>query len=253
MKTDSSQIWSASDYQENARFVSDLGAPLLAMLNAQPGERILDLGCGDGALTAQIAACGARVLGLDHSEDMLKAARLRGLDVCAMDAQHLTFENEFDAVFSNAVLHWMQAPLAAINGVHRALRDGGRFIGEFGGFGNVAAIVTALLAARRGLVGPTASIVNPWFYPTAEAFSDMLGSAGFAVRSCELIARPTALPTGMRGWLKTFANPFFGNLTSSEREQLLADAEQLLSVSLRDSTGNWIADYVRLRFHAVRN
>src|SRR5208337_4503768 len=144
MTRDPRQSWSAAGYDENARFVSDLGGEILAWLDPKPGERILDLGCGDGALTEKIAAAGSSVTGVDTSPEFLAAARRRGLDAREMDGQALSFASEFDAVFSNAALHWMTAPEAVLAGIARALKLGGRFVAEFGGHGNVAAIVTAM-------------------------------------------------------------------------------------------------------------
>jgi len=176
------------------------------LLQPQPGERILDLGCGDGVLTEKLLALGAHVVAIDSAPDMIAAARQRGLDAQIMDARAITFENEFDAVFSNAVLHWVKDdPDAPIAGAFRALKPGGRFVGELGGHGNVAAITVALLAAleRRGIANATAMI--PWYYPTVDEYAARLRRAGFAPQSVQLIPRPTPLPTGMRGWLETFA------------------------------------------------
>jgi SAM-dependent methyltransferase len=142
----SRQQWSAASYDAHGRFVSDLAGPAIAWLALSPGERILDLGCGDGAVTAALKAMGAEIVGVDTSESFLAAARARHLDVRRMDGQALAFAPEFDAVFSNAALHWMTTPEAVIAGVHRALKHGGRFVAEFGGHGNVAAIVTAMRA-----------------------------------------------------------------------------------------------------------
>ena len=240
--------WSASGYAANARFVADLGASALDLLDPQPGERILDLGCGDGALTEKLVARGASVLGIDASVDMIAAARTRGLDAHVGDGQRLAFEAEFDAVFTNAALHWMPDGAAVIAGVFRALKPGGRFVGEFGGHGNIAAIVTALNAAltRRGL---DASRLRRW-YPTAERYATMLRDGGFDVPSATLIPRPTPLPTGIRGWLSTFADPFFGDAIDFDREGLMEEVATLLAPALQTDTGLWIADYVRLRFLA---
>ncbi len=144
--------WTSETYRQNAAFVPALGAAVVALLNPQPGERILDLGCGEGSLTEQIAASGATIVGIDTSEDMVAAAKARGLDARVMDAERLTFAEEFDAVFSNAALHWVRDHDALLNGVHRALKPGGRFVAEFGGHGNIAAIQVAIRAvlARRG-------------------------------------------------------------------------------------------------------
>jgi trans-aconitate methyltransferase len=131
------QTWDPVAYERNARFVADLGAPVLELLAPRPGEDVLDLGCGDGALTERIVATGARVRGCDASPELVQAARARGLDVDLVDGHALRYSAEFDAVFSNAALHWMTRPAEVVAGVRRALRPGGRFVGEFGGFGNV--------------------------------------------------------------------------------------------------------------------
>jgi trans-aconitate methyltransferase len=219
------------------------------VLAPQPGEHVLDLGCGDGALTERIAASGAVVRGCDASAELLAAARARGLQVDWADGHALPYASEFDAVFSNAALHWMTRPADVAAGVRRALRPGGRFVGEFGGFGNVAAIVTALIAVLkpRGIDGAAA---RPWYFPTAKEYADVLQAAGFTAVDTWIIPRPTDLPTGMAGWLHTFAEPFMRDVPESERAGLIADAERLLAPSLRDSQGQWIADYVRLRFVA---
>ena len=242
------QTWTAESYAENARFVSELGGAVFDWLAPQKGERILDLGCGDGALTEKIAATGADVVGVDASDNFVSAAKARGLDARLMDGQALTFEREFDAVFSNAALHWMLQPRKPIAGVARALKPGGRFVGEFGGHGNVAAIVTAMraVAGRYGIDPATAM---PWFFPTPAEYSVLLEEEGFSVPRIGLIPRPTPLPTGMRGWLATFAQPFFDQF-GDDREATLDDMERLLGPSLRDKAGQWCADYVRLRFEA---
>ena len=163
--------WNAGTYVHNAGFVAELGVPVLDLLAPRPGERILDLGCGDGALTLTLAARGAEVVGVDASADMAAAARARGLDARRLDGHALSLEatggQPFDAVFSNAALHWMLDPDAVIAGVARVLRPGGRFVGEFGGAGNVGQIGRALVSAleRRGLDGAT---VWPWYFPDAE-------------------------------------------------------------------------------------
>ncbi|MEZ5932905.1 MAG: methyltransferase domain-containing protein [Alphaproteobacteria bacterium] len=245
------QRWQAETYQRHAGFVPLLGAPVLDLLAPRPGERILDLGCGDGALTEKLCAAGAEVQGVDASEAMIEAARRRGLDARVLDGHRLDFDQRFDAVFSNAALHWMLDPDAVIAGVHRALRPGGRFVGEFGGHGNVAAITVAVLAVleRRGIDG---AAVSPWYFPTPDAYRARLEAGGFEVVSIDLIPRPTPLPTDMAGWLEIMAGAFFAALEPGDRQAALDEAIRLLRPCLQDDQGRWTADYVRLRFHARR-
>jgi trans-aconitate methyltransferase len=244
------QTWSAGTYDAHARFVSDLAGEVLSWLDPKEGERILDLGCGDGVLTAELAGRGADVTGIDTSEDLLRAAKGRGLAVKHMNGEALTFQAEFDAVFSNAALHWMRNGAAVVTGVRRALVPGGRFVAEFGGHGNVAAIVTALLAVAR-IRGGDASHCGPWFFPTPAEYRGLLEAEGFTVRRIGLYPRPTPLKTGMAEWLKLFRTPFFEQY-GSEAENVIAETMELLRPSLCDSHGNWTADYVRLRVEAVK-
>ncbi|MGO9983034.1 MAG: class I SAM-dependent methyltransferase [Rhodomicrobium sp.] len=250
MTGDLRQSWSAAGYDENARFVSDLGGEILAWLDPKPGECILDLGCGDGALTEKIAAAGAFVIGIDKSPEFIGAARQRGLDAREMDGQALTFASKFDAVFSNAALHWMTAPEAVLAGIARALKPGGRFVAEFGGHGNVAAIVTALRSAALAFGGDPA-LANPWFFPAPAEYDAMLVRARFVCKRLELKPRPVRLPTGVEGWLMTFREPFFKQFREEARPAVLAHIIELLHPSLCDSGGVWTADYVRLRVAAV--
>ena len=149
MTSSQAQHWNPEQYGKNARFVSDLGMPVVDLLSPQSGERILDLGCGDGALSLKLVELGCKVVGVDSSAEMIRAAHSLGLDAHVVDGQSLPYDNEFDAVFSNAALHWMKEPEKVIAGVWRALRPGGRFVGEFGGYGNAATIFTAALRNPR--------------------------------------------------------------------------------------------------------
>jgi trans-aconitate methyltransferase len=247
-----STLWDPEVYAQNARFVSDLGEPLLVILNPQPSERILDLGCGDGALSEKVMTSGCTVYGVDASFAQIKAAKTRGLQALVMDGQQLGFKQIFDAVFTNAALHWMKWPERVVAGVWRALRPGGRFIGEFGGKGNVLKIRAALYAAlRRRRIDPEP--VDPWYYPTAEEYSALLEQIGFAVPYIELIPRPTQLPGDILDWLEIFAQPFTQSVDRRERQTFLNEVRVALEPELRDSKGNWVADYVRLRFRAIKN
>jgi trans-aconitate methyltransferase len=242
------QQWNSSRYEKNARFVSDLGEPLVDLLNPQPGERILDLACGDGVLTEKIIAKGAEVVGVDGSADMVAAAQKRGVDARVVDAYHLDFAPEFDAVFSNAALHWMKRdPDAVIQGVRRALKPNGRFVAEMGGHGNVAAITVALCATIEKY-GANGEAMIPWYFPSADEYRERLNRAGFRTEYIELIPRPTPLPTGMRGWLETFVIPFTNSLPQEARADFLDESTERLRPVLCDTSGHWTADYVRLRF-----
>jgi trans-aconitate methyltransferase len=244
------QPWDPANYERHARFVAELGAPVLDLLAPKPGEAVLDLGCGDGALTERIAATGAAVRGCDASPELIEAARARGLQVDLVDGHALPYAAQFDAVFSNAALHWMTRPNEVAAGVRRALKRGGRFVGEFGGFGNVAAIVTALIAVLERHGVKDAAAAKPWYYPTAQEYATVLEEAGFASVEAWLVPRPTPLPTGMAGWLQTFSEPFLRHLAQAERAGAIDETVRLLAPSLLDPNGQWIADYVRLRFKA---
>jgi len=243
------QHWDPETYARNARFVSDLGAGVVDLLSPQAGERILDLGCGDGALTEALVAAGCRVVAVDGSDAQVAAARARGLDARTARAESLPFEAEFDAVFSNAVLHWIRDADAVLASVHRALKPGGRFVAEFGGAGCVAIIRAALsdVLARRGL---DAAAFDPWFFPTADEYRVRLEMHGFTVRTIALFPRPTPLPGDVAAWLETFAQPFLGAVPQDERHALIQEARAALVPRLYDPQHGWTADYVRLRFAA---
>jgi trans-aconitate methyltransferase len=252
MGQNSRQHWSAQRYAETAHFVPTLGAPVLELLAPEAGERILDLGCGDGVLTEKIATAGATVVAVDAAPDMVAAAQARGLDARVVAGQHLNFDGEFDAVFSNAALHWMRRPEAVLAGVHRALKPGGRFVGEMGGHNNTAAIMVAIRAVlgRRGL---DAGRLCPWWFPSAAAYRAKLEAAGFTVDDIRIVPRPTPLPAGLEAWLDTFTEDFFGALPPSDRVPARTEVVDLLRPILMDESGTWIADYVRLRFRAHRS
>ena len=242
--------WSAAAYAANARFVSDLGAPVLALLDPRPGERILDLGCGDGALTERLAAAGAEVLGVDASPDMVVAARARGLRAELADGHALAFRAEFDAVFSNAALHWMTDPDAVAAGVARALRPGGRFVAEQGGHGNVAALRVALCAALASEAGVETDLSEIWSFPSVAEQTARLERAGFAVEEIALIPRPTPVPAGLDAWFDTLARPALALAPEGARAAVRARAVALARPALSDALGAFTADYVRLRFRA---
>jgi len=244
-----SQHWDAERYAANAGFVPALGESVAALLAPRAGERILDLGCGDGVLTQVLAASGAGIVAVDASPELVAAARARGLDARVVNGHALPFRDEFDAVFSNAALHWMRRPDEVLHGVRRALRAGGRFVAEMGGHGNVATITTALRAALRlhGEQDPAFA----WYFPTVDEYTCLLQRQGFRVDHIALLPRPTALPTGMEGWLRTFADPWLADVAEERRAAVRDTALELMAPALRDGAGAWTGDYVRLRFHAT--
>jgi len=242
------QNWDSEGYASNARFVTDLGAPVLELLAARPGERILDVGCGDGVLTKKIADLGCHVVGVDSSASFATSARKLGLDIVETSASDMEFSACFDAVFSNAALHWMKDADAVLAKVARALRPKGRFVAEMGGHGCVRTIQCALVEEldRRGHDGQAAV---PWYFPTVEDYGARLRQHGFDVRYIALIPRPTPLPDIM-GWLTTFSGCFTAVLPPPEREDYLRCVQERIRPQLCDESGHWTADYVRLRFEA---
>lgn len=243
------QQWNEESYAKHARFVTDLGAPVLELLAPQSGERILDVGCGDGVLTQKIAAMGCDMVGLDLSPEFVRAARRHGLKVVECSAAAMNFNQEFDAVFSNAALHWIKDADAVIAGAARALKTSGRFVAEMGGHGCVATLVSAL-SEELELSGYDPKKANPWYFPTVEEYGGRLTAAGFKVDYIALIERPTALPGDVMGWLTTFAGCFTAALPAEERFGFLSRVRERIRPKLCDASGRWTADYVRLRFKA---
>lgn len=243
--------WHPASYATNARFVSDLGEPLLALLDGKVGEIVLDLGYGDGALTEKIVAAGCKVYGCDASLAQLQAARHHGAQVFVMDGQQLGLKRRLDAVFTNAALHWMKQAENVVEGVAAALKPGGRFVGEFGGKGNVETIRQALHGAlRKRGIDPWS--VDPWYYAGAPEYTELLTRHNFTVDYIELIPRPTKLPGDILGWLEVFAQPFSKAVPESQRKEVLDEVRKKLQPKLQKPDGSWYADYIRLRFKATR-
>jgi trans-aconitate methyltransferase len=246
------QTWDPRAYSQNGAFVHELAGGVLEWLAAKPHERILDLGCGDGQLTERLVAVCASVQGVDASPQMVAAARSRGIAADEAEAEELPYPDaSFDAVFSNAALHWVRGQDAMMAQVHRVLKPGGRFVAEMGGHGNIAAIRVALMAvlARHGHADREDG-VN--YYPTAESYARRLEQHGFQVQRIALIPRPTPLAeSGMEGWLRTFRRGVLDGLPEPLRDRVVEETTALLAPALRDEEGYWLADYVRLRFVAT--
>lgn len=245
--------WNAALYQTDHAFVFRHGEAVVEWLDPRPGERILDLGCGTGELTAKIRESAALVEGADSSADMIQRAKQSFplVPFQVLDARSLPFEDEFDAIFSNATLHWIQEQDQVIHSVYRALKPGGRFVAEFGGKGNVQSITDALATAMTG-VGLRFKAV--WNFPTPASFAWLLEQSGFRVEMLHYFDRETRLAAGddaMGKWLTMFGASFFGDATPEQQQTVVEEAVRTLKkTNYRD--GQWYADYVRLRLIAKK-
>ena len=245
------QSWDPSSYSQEGRFVAELAQPLLGVLNPQPGERILDLGCGDGFLTQRIAAAGATVLGVDNSPAMIRGrATPRAFRPLRERRRSAVRRGVRPGILEcGAALDGRSESSA--EGVRRALKPGGRFVAEMGGHGNIAAIRVALLAVLLPRKVPIESIECNCFCTAAE-YRALLEAAGFRVAEISLTPRPTSLPSGMQAWLELFRAGLLEQLPPGERAAAIEECVELLKPVLCDREGKWTADYVRLRFVARR-
>lgn len=240
--------WDSSLYDDRHSFVWQKAGDLIELLDPKPGQRILDLGCGTGHLTAQIAARGADVIGLDASASMIAQARQNypKLKFVLGDARHFQFDQQFDAVFSNAVLHWVPEAAEVVSSVSRALKSGKRFVLEMGGKGNISRIVDALTSVLEASGHPA---LNPWYYPSAGEYAALLEQHGFQVEALWMFDRWTKLEhpeKGLREWLEMFAGPWFEGIPAQARPDIVARIESRLRDALW-CDGAWWADYRRLR------
>jgi trans-aconitate methyltransferase len=256
MKTEASADWNANLYNAKHDFVWKFGSDVVAVLAPRAGELILDLGCGTGHLTAQIAESGAEVMGVDRSAEMVAAARIAypNLNFEVVDARKLSFDEEFDAVFSNATLHWIHEPEPVLQGIFRALRPGGRFVAEMGGKRNIRAMQDAFDAALVELGAATYGEVQPWYYPSVSEYSSLVEKNGFELRFITLFDRPTGLAdgaAGLRNWILMFGGDYLAKAGEAKREEFLRMVEEKLRPKMfRD--GQWWADYRRLRLVACK-
>ena len=250
---DQKSVWNTKEYEKNFSFVYEYGEDLLKLLDPKPGERILDLGCGMGQLTNHIALSGAEVIGIDKSEGMISSAMTNypHLEFHCKDAINFRFDRRFDAIFSNATLHWVLDPLSCIRSMYENLKSGGRIILEFGGKDNIQNIIVPLREVLAKYGYAEQSQLNLWYFPSIGSYASALEDAGFRVISAWHYNRPTELQTDLRGWMDMFADPFFKGIPSKEIELIKKEAQELA----RPKTylnGNWVADYWRLRVHACK-
>jgi len=248
--------WDAQLYNEKHNFVYDYGTGLIDLLAPKPEERILDLGCGSGELTAKINTVAKGTVGIDKSPEMVAKAKAQ-FPNCAFevgDAVNLNFSEPFDAVFSNATLHWVLDYKKAIQNIYASLVDGGRMVAEFGGKDNVMAITDTLrdCLCQSGYVRQSA--LQLWFFPSIGEYTSALESQGFTVTFAQWYDRPTALAdseTGIADWLQMFAKPFFDRISADHALEIRNEVQD----SLRDrlfKNGTWYADYKRIRIVAFK-
>ena len=243
------------DFQEiqirMASLMTGMGEPVLKLLDPKPGERILDMGCGLGVLAEEMVKMGCEVVAIDVNSQAVEATRQRNVDARLMNAEAMTFRDEFDAVFSNASLHWMRHANRAIEGGSRALKKGGRFVGETGDRNNLKNVIAAVQTAleRRGI---EIENLHPWIFYTHDSLTGLIENHGMKLKSMETLERPTTLPGTVSEWMSVYANNYLSCLHPKEREAFLDELMELARPTLfRD--GKWFADYVRLRFHAVKS
>lgn len=247
--------WNSNLYDSKHAFVSKFGEELVDLLDPKPGESVLDLGCGTGDLAAQIAGSGARVIGIDNSESMIWQARKKypSLDFRVLSADAFSLNQKFDAVFSNATLHWVLKYEASAKCMYDSLKSGGRLVAEFGGKGNVEQVVAAL-RTQLGLRGyDMAARRQPWYFPSTEEYRAVLERVGFRVTEIRLFDRPTELhgDQGLQNWLRMFGGLFLEGIPESDIQQILSGVEDQLRPSHFEK-GIWRADYRRLRVLAVK-
>ena len=243
--------WDADNYKKHASFVSDLAMPVVDLLSPKMGEHILDLGCGDGTLAVEILKSKATLKGVDLSEDMVAKAKLKGIDASVNNVLNLPFYEEFDAVFSNAVLHWVKESEAAVENINKVLKRGGRFVGEFGGYGNVEHIVNAI--EKTFLNHPEYGTFNsPWYFPKVQEYKKLLETHGFSVEYCELVPRPTPIDD-ITNWLEIFANGIVEHLSTEQKKEFVKETRERLSSALYNPKTGWYADYIRIRFRATKS
>lgn len=248
--------WNAALYEGVHSFVWRHGADLIELLDPRPGERVLDLGCGTGQLTARIAESGVSVVGIDNAPSMIEQARKNypSLTFEVADARDFHFPEPFDAIFSNAALHWIKEPSSVLACIARSLRLGGRLVAEMGGKGNVEFIVSALRQALNGVEASSNAGREPWYFPTIGEYSTLLEQHGLSVTYAHHFSRPTPLEGGDKGlnrWLEMFAFGFLQDLPGDKMREVVRRVEQALHPRLyRD--GKWVADYRRLRVKAVK-
>ncbi|MBW4431507.1 MAG: methyltransferase domain-containing protein [Pelatocladus maniniholoensis HA4357-MV3] len=250
--------WNTTLYEDQHGFVWQYGEDLLNLLSPQVGDRILDLGCGTGQLTDKIATHGAEIMGIDYSPAMIEKARQNypHLQFDVADARNFQVEQPLDAIFSNAALHWVKEAEAVVNCIDKALKSGGKFVAEFGGKGNVKAIVQALEDALVELGYNSPGTINPWYFPSISEYATLLEKQNLEVTYATLFDRPTPLEsgnTGMANWLQMFfTSQFLTGISPTQQAKIIQAVEERLQPVLYKD-GRWWADYRRIRVVAIKH
>ena len=245
-----SNKWNSSKYKNHANFVSDMAVDLIEVLNPKKDETILDLGCGDGTLAIQIKQNCKSIVAVDLSTDMVEKTKSLGIKAYVMNATNLDFENKFDAVFSNAVLHWVKQSKLAVQNINKVLKPNGRFIAEFGGCKNINTIVEAIqeVFSQNKDFG---TFNNPWYFPTKKEYKNILEQNGFEVKDINLTTRPTPIDD-ISNWLSIFANGIISHLNKEQKETFLSQTKYILENKLYSKENGWVLDYVRIRVEAKK-
>lgn len=248
--------WNATLYDDSHRFISEYGTAVVDLLGPQKGEKILDVGCGTGDLANELAEKGAIVTGIDQSENMIQEAKEKyehsHFEVA--DASHLTYKEKFDAVFSNAALHWIQTPDKVIRSVYNSLKNGGRFVAEFGAHQNIEVLLNEIINQLDVHGYDDAYERNPWYFPTISEYTTLLEKQGFDVTFAKMIERPTKLDgaDGLRKWLHMFTGNFFQDINEEERNKIIKSIETALKSTLFDGE-NWTIHYRRIQVICYKN
>ncbi len=248
--------WNVDLYNDKHGFVHQYGSQLIDLLAPKEGELILDLGCGSGQLTSKISESGAKTIGIDSSEEMIKASQelFPDLDFYHMNAVSFTFERRFDAIFSNAVLHWVKDQELATTNMFKHLNEGGRLVVEFGGFGNVGTIVNAIRSSLNSRGFHKNAGLERWYFPTISEYTSLLEEVGFEVVFAQLYDRPTLLESknkGIEDWIEMFGSHFFLGIDPKEKAAILSEVQNnVRSKCFKD--GQWYADYRRIRVVALK-
>ena len=248
--------WNAHLYDKSHSFVSQYGIDLIQFLAPKENEKILDLGCGTGDLARQMKDLGADVIGVDKSANMIEQARNKYEEIAfeVKDATELLYKNEFDAVFSNATLHWVKTPEKALNCIHNSLKRGGRFVAEFGGKGNVQTITNEIIREIKTLGMDFSEEQFPWFYPSIAEYTSLMEEVGFRVTLAQHYDRPTKLDgeLGLQNWIEMFGAQLFNGIDEKQKQNIIKRVEHNLK-NILYKEGNWFADYKRIRVIGVKS